>query len=532
MKHARFWLSCFILASATAEARAVVTIRCEPADPTPTGNDVVRFDCTLETDANLSLQTYTFAMPCTGAPDPGASQSVDHFRIPPTTCTFAGPDPVCQFDGFQGTCIGTQICFFPSDCGGSNCLPDPNNPGVNYCENLGDCQDPSPFILTSHPTYVFRGQIGVVASTTPGNCPTTRPAVGATMPAGHGVNLTPASGPQYLASFLYRVSDCAAGSFTFVLQGNGNPPSVSDQSYVLAANGQPVLISPIPSALSIASGLCCDGLNCLGDYNSYCCTSVVDGTHSDVSKTCLGGSPDACPCILVDDCDDESVCTDDSCQLGHPLADPHGCVRAPNYPPGNCCNPLDGQLDPLSDGNPCTLDYCQDGTYPAVHDVEAGNGFVCQDDGNTCTFDYCHGGACTHPDKPYGTGCSPDGVYCTWDVCDAGVCTHPDINTLPCSTTADCPAPPLTDDCFNNFCLCTTPTLPCYGDIVPPPFGDGFCQIDDLLCCLAAYSTFFDCPQADIHPCGGDGLVEIGDVLDILAGYAGETNCGQESCQQ
>lgn len=517
---------CLLFGAWCGEAMGVITIRCEPNNSTPTGNDVVLFDCKLETDSAITLNSYRITLPCNAAPSGGSTGTVDHFRINATGCTFLGPDPDCLFDGYQATCINSQICFSPVDCGGAACLPDPNNPGVSYCEDGGVCQDPSPFLQTNRPDYVFGGQSGVSTNVSTGNCPGTPPSVSASMGPGTGVSLDETSGQKYIGSFRYRVSNCAGGLFTVVLQGNGNPPQTSDASFVANSAGQAVLISPVGSAVTISRGLCCNGLSCLGDHNAFCCLNVQGGTYSDVTKACSGPNPAPCICTQNSHCNDNSVCTNDSCDPGSGQANANGCILAPNYPAGNCCNPTNGQLDPLNDGNPCTLDYCQNGTYPAVHDGPGANGTPCQDDGNTCTFDYCENGSCTHPNKPYGTPCSTDGIYCTWDVCDFGACTHPDINSMGCGTIDDCP--PLAQTCTSGFCTCVQPP-PCWGDIVPPG-GDGRCDLSDLLCCLAGYQNYASCPEADIAPCGGDAIVEVGDVLEFLAGYAGGSNCGVLPC--
>ncbi len=478
------------------------------------------------------LNSYQISLPCALAPSGGSTGSVDHMRINATTCTFAGPDPACLIDGYQNNCINSQLCFSPADCSGNPCSPDPMNPGVSYCQNSGVCQNPSPFIDTTLVDFVFGGQGGVTTNPSPGNCPSILPFIAASMPAGQGVTLNSASGPKYLGSFRYRVSNCAAGVFTAILQGNGNPPTLTDISRLVDQAGSPVLITPAANIVTIDVGLCCNGLTCLGDYNSYCCANIQGGTYSDLAKTCAGGNPDPCICTQTSHCNDNSVCTNDSCNPGSGQANQNGCILAPNYPAGNCCNPSNGQLDPLNDGNVCTLDYCQNGTYPAVHDAPAANGFICQDDGNTCTFDYCNNGSCTHPNKPYGTSCSPDTTYCTWDVCNNGACTHTDINTIACTTVAQCPPAPLTDSCTGGFCVCTTPAQPCFGDIRPLPNGDGYCDLTDLLCCLQGYALTSNCPEADIAPCTPDGLVELLDVLWFLDGYANTPQCGREACNQ
>ncbi len=64
-----------------------------------------------------------------------------------------------------------------------------------------------------------------------------------------------------------------------------------------------------------------------------------------------------------------------------------------------------------------------------------------------------------------------------------------------------------------------------YGDIAPPPDGDGFVDVGDVLCCLDGFADAGLCPVADIAPCGGDGTIDVGDVLAVLGAFAGEPAC-------
>ncbi len=122
-------------------------------------------------------------------------------------------------------------------------------------------------------------------------------------------------------------------------------------------------------------------------------------------------------------CDDGSVCTTDSCSVDH-------CVNTPTFDDTMfCCNPADGTLTPLDDGNPCTLDLCNAAT-----------------------------GAVGHPPAPDGPepACA-DASLCTLDQCLSGSCVNTDVSTIPCATTADCPQ---NSSCVNGFCFCEAlPTL-------------------------------------------------------------------------
>lgn len=64
-----------------------------------------------------------------------------------------------------------------------------------------------------------------------------------------------------------------------------------------------------------------------------------------------------------------------------------------------------------------------------------------------------------------------------------------------------------------------------YGDVHPPPFGDGVVDLDDVLCVLAGFEDLGQCPNGDIYPCGGNGVLDIDDVIAILAAFGGDPAC-------
>ncbi len=96
-------------------------------------------------------------------------------------------------------------------------------------------------------------------------------------------------------------------------------------------------------------------------------------------------------------------------------------------------------------------------------------------------------------------------------------------------------------DCFNtdltrivnddNSCLSFTAVLPTLTAGSPILYADfelpfGVVSLHELLCILAGYISFSDCPQGDISPCGGgDGTIELGDVLAVVAAYGGDYFC-------
>ncbi len=547
----------------SSSALGAVTFVCTLDSTAPNGNDVVTLECFLQTDTTFTLNSYRVTYPCLATPVGGTTGSVGHLSIVTVPCTFAGEDPVCYIDGYQAICGNPTVCFSSAQCGGNPCLEDPMNPGVRYCENSGTCSDPSPVIDTIRDDYVFRGVTDFVETVGVDDCPGTLPFVGGSAPAGTGALLTPTgpgNPPKYVGTFRYRVSDCAAGSFSLNEVGNSTPPNANDATRAVNTSGTPQQVLDSIATITVDVGLCCsNGSTCLGDFNPYCCRNVQGGLLSKPESSCVVPPVGSCTCSDDSHCDDGNACTNNFCAPGNPFSNSVGCLYVDNVPNGFCCDPLGVQpLDPIDDGNPCTEDYCQNDVYPAVHDAEAANGNFCPDDGNECTHDTCFNGTCVHDaaaangdpcandgnsctvdfcsngtcvhsaSAANGLPCPGDGVYCTYDVCNAGTCTHPNINTLPCQQLADCP--PNAKSCTGSvgnpgLCVCMPPSGPCYGDIYPPPNGDGICDLSDLLCGLDGFANQSLCPQADIFPCEGDGSIDVGDILGLLDGFAGIANC-------
>jgi hypothetical protein len=170
-----------------------------------------------------------------------------------------------------------------------------------------------------------------------------------------------------------------------------------------------------------------------------------------------------------------------------------------------------------------------DDTTPAGFccDPDGAEFFECFDEGNPCTIEVCDGPTCVHDAAlADGLGCAGDGDYCTDDVCDGGSCAHFDINTMSCEQISDCPdhASSCTGSVgFPGLCVCTTPPGPCFGDIVPPV---GVVDLDDILCVLAGFQDFNDCPGGDLFPCGGNSIIDLDDILAILDAFSGDALCG------
>ncbi len=226
---------------------------------------------------------------------------------------------------------------------------------------------------------------------------------------------------------------------------------------------------------------CDDNNECTNDYcdSSLGCkhSNKQDGYPCDDENACTGtpGNPDHCsngtcqpgaPVV----CNDDNICTDDSCNPST------GCVFTPVA--GRSCD--DG--DPCSlndtcdsdgvcvagtdtrdceDGNPCTTNWCDASDPRAANNgcvtENLPNGTSCDRDGDICTIDECwsvqcifvenrncdDGNECTEnwcdqddsradeygcvlENSPTTKPCTEDGNQCTYDLCDgSGHCGHP-----------------------------------------------------------------------------------------------------------
>ncbi|MBM4353921.1 MAG: hypothetical protein FJ109_09015 [Deltaproteobacteria bacterium] len=166
----------------------------------------------------------------------------------------------------------------------------------------------------------------------------------------------------------------------------------------------------------------CDDSNpCTDDF----CDPMAGCQHAPNQAQCNDGNPctvgDQCAAGLCKgsqavDCDDDNVCTTDSCD---PL---QGCIHKTNTAPcndGNVCTMQDacdsgackgGALVACGDDNPCTDDFCD----PALGCQHKPNTAPCED-GNKCTVDdVCGAAAC----KPGKAAVCMDGNVCTDDGCN------------------------------------------------------------------------------------------------------------------
>jgi len=254
----------------------------------------------------------------------------------------------------------------------------------------------------------------------------------------------------------------------------------------------------------LADGVCVDG-ECVVET-----TACEDGDACTTGDVCLDG---VCVGGPPPDCDDDLVCTQDSCESDT------GCINDPA--------PLDGVS--CDDGDACSLgDVCGDGTCAGVEVLDCDDDNDCTDDacdpelgcvysqvmvacddGDPCTEqDACVEGICVGAPKDCG-----DEDPCTQDLCDSTQgCFHPpvpDEDQVPCDDGDLCT---VTDVCAGGECLGQDPVdcdddEVCTDDFCDPSTGDCVHQDNDDAC-------------DDGNPCTQG---------DVCAG--GECQPGASSCQ-
>ncbi len=260
--------------------------------------------------------------------------------------------------------------------------------------------------------------------------------------------------------------------------------------------------------------ICDDGIACTIDA----CDATLGCIHTPDNSTCQDGNPctvDVCDVRLgcqkvprVGTCDDGNPCTTgESCQgtscvggAATPCEDGSTCTANP-------CDPKKGCLSvPVSPGSPCKpSDPCQ-----LVGACTLG---ICQpvlakdcDDGNPCTLDTCDNldGACGHGAVP---GPCDDGSGCTADdTCVGKLCVGVPLPTC-CTEDSDCADDNgcTTDACQGGGCLNT----------VGP--SDGLPCDDGNACTAASECAAGSCAATQLAGCDDDNACTL-DVCDPKSG--------------
>ena len=226
-----------------------------------------------------------------------------------------------------------------------------------------------------------------------------------------------------------------------------------------------------------------DGFSCCEDLDGdgVCvdadnCPTLANPEQVDTDNDKIG---DACECTPDTLCDDENVCTDDTCNPNN------GCVFIPNN--GSC-----------DDGNICTTNSCEEGICAVqfvdgnccTEDAQCGENQGCHESENVCADIQC--APCeTDADCGEGNGCKsyPSGMHCALS-CDE----DPSI----CGEASECQAS--AEEGAKAFCV--------------PIQGDCTCVETEALTCQ-------DGSLFEVDSCG---------ALGALADDCGDWGCASGVC--
>jgi hypothetical protein len=280
----------------------------------------------------------------------------------------------------------------------------------------------------------------------------------------------PANTRRYVATVRYKVSDCAGGTFDCFFEVFNDPPQGSDLTRVINEDNTPLPFTAVSTSITVPVGRCCNGQNCLGNLNQFCCQTVNGAAWGGVGTSCANG----CPCANSAECNDGLFCTGVETCVGNVCQPGTNPCTNPNLPNCNeatdsCVFCFDNAI--CDDGilcngqEQCVAGVCQPGT-------NLPEGTPCGDPTDTdCTDpDTCNGfGACRANNAAAGTPCE-DGLFCTvGTTCLSGNC----IGGTPrnCSDGLSCTA----DSCNETTDMCEN------------VLGPGFCLIDGV--CYAQGAT-------------------------------------------
>ncbi len=227
---------------------------------------------------------------------------------------------------------------------------------------------------------------------------------------------------------------------------------------------------PCPDCVCLSDGECSDPLFCNGVETCDAYGVCQDGTYPCGDQMCdeVSGCVD---CVYTEDCDDFSVCTDDTCDAG-------ACIFTDTTPAGYCCAPSNGDLTLIDDDDPCTNDVCNaNGSVshspnydPQVNCCDPATGeLTLIDDDDGCTDDVCYADGSVSHDLNYdplvdccnsSNGAQTlidDGNECTDDTCNADGSVSHDPNYDPLVDCCDPSNGDLTlidddDACTDDVC--------------------------------------------------------------------------------
>ena len=298
------------------------------------------------------------------------------------------------------------------------------------------------------------------------------------------------------------------------------------------------------TADACANKVCTPGKPTICDDKSPCTADICLGAtgvceFTPVSGTCSDGNPctdgdscanGKCGAGPTKACDDNNVCTADSCDMATGL-----CASLPaagTCTDGDVCTSNDscanGKCTPgkpliCDDTNPCTDDACDS---KAGKCIAINNNLVCND-GTLCTIgDLCANGKCAGaPMQCF------DANPCTADGCDgkAGKCTFTNQDDIPCDDGNSCS---VGDLCKGGTCVAGTQTCPCTAANVAVVCNDSNpCTADTCLnaACGHKVNVGAGCDDGSLCTVGGT-CSAAGMCVPKIVGCSDANPCTADSC--
>jgi hypothetical protein len=273
---------------------------------------------------------------------------------------------------------------------------------------------------------------------------------------------------------------------------------------------------------------CSDAIGCTSDtcFAGFC-AHVPDDDACGTNQYCHSiedcKDREPCPNGTPEECDDQDLCTADSCSAGYCDHDFCGSGEqcCPDVGCASCCS--DSQCQ--DDGNLCTKEICHDGqcqSGPLCPDGKCCAGpdnATCRgccvpqdcDDGIECTVENCLDGQCSHTADNNACGNTQicdllQGCVEAGDCTDDGDCESADVCTKgTCGVTGSCTFSPLCpgQQCCNGVCQQCCSRDDCGGTvsaniIEPPPGGCETVSCVDGVC----DTQYFECTELCCAPNG------------------------------
>jgi len=466
----------------------------------------------------------------------------------PCTNDSCEPTSGCQHAANTDPCDDGSVCTTSDQCAGGECVPGP----VMDCDDLNVCTDDScdpAEGCVNAPNYEQCSDFD--ACTTGDACVEGQCQVTGALDCDDGNPCTddscePLSGCQNIpnedsctdGNACTEGDHCVEGACVYVSLTDCNDGNVCTTDSCDPETGcvHEANTEPCDDGDACTSGDTCADSQCAGGAAVFC----------DDQNVCTDDSCDpAAGCVFTnnqEECDDLNECTtgdvcgDGECHGAGSMECDDGlpCTKDVCLPDGGCeSQPLTG--DPCSDGDLCTVgDVCLDGQ------CQAGAPMVC-DDGNVCTDDACVDGQCqftaNDADCTDGNACT-EGDHCEDKECvflyqkscdDGNVCT-----TDSCDPLDDCQNIPNDETCDDGD-ACTTGDYCTGGQCVPA----GFLSCDDFNPCTDdSCHEDFGCQNIpNIDDCSDGDACTVGDACQggvCLPGAAldcdDQITCTVDSC--